>query len=993
VRAEPVRAEPVRAEPRRFEPIRVEGSPAQAPRPEPDRGADAWADRGEAARADSFQAEPALTTGPAHTLPAAPTLPAPRPASGVSAVQVNGARPAAAVSDGSQTAGVAASEEECDHEGMADNFMSAGTNGGDDELPSPYGTGPMNQAADHPDPRYDTRQPQAPDHQDGLARSPYGGEPATTAPPAAEYGARPEQPSGPPRPIWYQPDADQRPVTPGYPVQPQRPAGPDPRYQQQADPAPAPAAQQPVHEPPRQPVHEPPRQPAHEPPRQPAHEPPRQPVHEPPRQPVQEPPRQPAPEPAPHPDQPAQPGPVPLTDAAWQARQTEGWQGTPAQPETPQQAFEPAEGVAPAETFEPARASSLPEAPRFADDSTAAHREQPQFAVPDDVSETRLSDALSVRTERAHDSESRLTDALHHGAAKPEPTASDDPGISESGAIADRPADSASVLNAPAAGEPDRITDTTAAGGPDGITDATFSSGPDGITDSTSAGGRDTISEGTPSPEEIADKGPLSALDGSSTQPAENRPDGTQPTAIQSAESQAAESQAAESQAAESQAAESQAAESQVVETLSSDATVLDSPADASATDGSPAGPATAGELAREAANANSGLVGPAPALAAGALAGAALAAGSHEVSAAGTPDAEAAAPSTDATSTDAEAEPVAPNYSAPNYSEPGEAQSAETGPAGSQLGGPESGAPADVQAGQLQTPGVGSPAGGAPASPRSGDGAPATKKRRRIRIHHLREMKDRGEKWSMLTAYDQYTAEIFDEAGIEVLLVGDSAANNVYGYESTLRISVEEMLALAAGVARAVSHTLVVADLPFGSYQASAEQAFHTAVRFMKEAGVHAVKLEGGRTVVPQVAKLVEAGIPVMGHVGFTPQSEHGLGGYRVQGRGDSAAGLIEDAVALAEAGAFAIVLEMVPGDVAAEITKRVPVPTVGIGAGRDCDAQVLVWQDMAGLRSGPMPRFVKRYADLRSVLTDAATAFAADVANGSFPGDEHTF
>ncbi len=244
-----------------------------------------------------------------------------------------------------------------------------------------------------------------------------------------------------------------------------------------------------------------------------------------------------------------------------------------------------------------------------------------------------------------------------------------------------------------------------------------------------------------------------------------------------------------------------------------------------------------------------------------------------------------------------------------------------------------------------------------------------------------------------MLTAYDQYAAEIFDEAGIQVLLVGDSAANNVYGYESTLRITVDELLNLARGVARSVQHTLVVADLPFGSYQGSPEQAFHTAVRFMKEAGVHAVKLEGGRTVVPQVEKIVQAGIPVMGHIGFTPQSEHGLGGYRVQGRGDSAATLIDDAVALAEAGVFAVVLEMVPGDVAAEITKRIPVPTVGIGAGRDCDAQVLVWQDMAGLRSGPMPRFVKRYADLRSVLSEAAAAYAADVASGTFPADEHTF
>ena len=178
------------------------------------------------------------------------------------------------------------------------------------------------------------------------------------------------------------------------------------------------------------------------------------------------------------------------------------------------------------------------------------------------------------------------------------------------------------------------------------------------------------------------------------------------------------------------------------------------------------------------------------------------------------------------------------------------------------------------------------------------------SKRPRKYRIHHLREMKNRGEKWAMLTAYDQYTAEIFDQAGIPVLLVGDSAANNVFGYESTLRVTVDELIPLARAVASAVERALVVADLPFGSYQASAEQAFHTAVRFMKEAGVHAVKLEGGRTVVPAVEKLIQAGIPVMAHIGFTPQSEHSIGGYRVQGRGDQAAALIDDAVALAEAG-----------------------------------------------------------------------------------------
>ncbi len=285
-------------------------------------------------------------------------------------------------------------------------------------------------------------------------------------------------------------------------------------------------------------------------------------------------------------------------------------------------------------------------------------------------------------------------------------------------------------------------------------------------------------------------------------------------------------------------------------------------------------------------------------------------------------------------------------------------------------------------------TTGALSGAAGSSSTP-SGD----SKRPRRYRIHHLRDMKNRGEKWAMLTAYDQYTAEIFDQSGIPVLLVGDSAANNVFGYESTLRVTVDELIPLARAVAGAVERALVVADLPFGSYQASPEQAFHTAVRFMKEAGVHAVKLEGGRTVVPAVEKLTQAGIPVMAHIGFTPQSEHSIGGYRVQGRGDQAAGLIDDAVALAEAGAFSVVLEMVPGDVSAEITKRIPVPTIGIGAGRETDAQVLVWQDMAGLRSGPMPRFVKQYADLRGILTSAATTYAAEVANGTFPTDEHTF
>ena len=263
----------------------------------------------------------------------------------------------------------------------------------------------------------------------------------------------------------------------------------------------------------------------------------------------------------------------------------------------------------------------------------------------------------------------------------------------------------------------------------------------------------------------------------------------------------------------------------------------------------------------------------------------------------------------------------------------------------------------------------------------------------RRVRIHHLQEMKRRGEKWAMLTAYEQYAAQTFDEAGIDVLLVGDSASNNVYGNETSLPVTVDELIPLARAVTRSVRRALVVADLPFGSYQASAEQAFHTAVRFMKEAGAHAVKLEGGTPMLPQVDLLTSGGIPVMAHIGFTPQSEHGLGGYRVQGRGDAGQRVVDEALALQEAGAFAVVMEMVPGDVAAEVTKRLEIPTIGIGAGPDCDAQVLVWPDMAGLRTGRMPRFVKQYADVHGVLLKAAQDYAADVAAGTFPGPEHTF
>jgi 3-methyl-2-oxobutanoate hydroxymethyltransferase len=281
------------------------------------------------------------------------------------------------------------------------------------------------------------------------------------------------------------------------------------------------------------------------------------------------------------------------------------------------------------------------------------------------------------------------------------------------------------------------------------------------------------------------------------------------------------------------------------------------------------------------------------------------------------------------------------------------------------------------------------SPYGAGPSAPSVG----STLRPKRVRVPHLQAMKDRGERIAMLTSYDQLTAEIFDQAGIPVLLVGDSAANNVLGYETTLPVTVDELIPLVRAVSRAARRALVVADLPFGSYQTSPEQALTTSVRFMKEAGAHAVKLEGGAAVVEQVRTLVGAGIPVMAHLGFTPQSEHSLGGYRVQGRGDHAEQLVQDALAVEAAGAFAVVLEMVPADVAKRVTAELAVPTIGIGAGVDCDGQVLVWQDMAGLRSGPMPRFVKQYADLRSVLTDAATAFQDEVSTGVFPAEQHSF
>ncbi|MFM7599321.1 MAG: 3-methyl-2-oxobutanoate hydroxymethyltransferase [Actinomycetota bacterium] len=263
----------------------------------------------------------------------------------------------------------------------------------------------------------------------------------------------------------------------------------------------------------------------------------------------------------------------------------------------------------------------------------------------------------------------------------------------------------------------------------------------------------------------------------------------------------------------------------------------------------------------------------------------------------------------------------------------------------------------------------------------------------RRITVRDLQERTDRGERWSMITAYDATTARIFDEAGIPCLLVGDSAAQVVFGYDSTLPVTVDDLLPLVAAVARGSDRALIVADMPFGSYQASVDIAMASAMRFMKEGGAHAVKIEGGQRVLPQVEALVAAGIPVIGHLGLTPQSVNVLGGYRVQGRGEAGDHLLRDAKALEAAGASAVVLEVVPAELAAHVTEILTIPTIGIGAGSATDAQVLVWQDMAGLTAGPKPRFVKQYADLRTALSSAVSTWADEVREGTYPAPEHSY
>jgi 3-methyl-2-oxobutanoate hydroxymethyltransferase len=275
------------------------------------------------------------------------------------------------------------------------------------------------------------------------------------------------------------------------------------------------------------------------------------------------------------------------------------------------------------------------------------------------------------------------------------------------------------------------------------------------------------------------------------------------------------------------------------------------------------------------------------------------------------------------------------------------------------------------------------------PVSP--GANAPAPGK---LPITELAEMKARGEKIVMVTAYDAPSARLADAAGVDLILVGDSAAMVVLGHESTVPATVDELLVLTGAVTRGAKRPLVIADLPFGSFQVSDEAAVGNAVRFVKEASAEAVKLEGGVAMASRVRAIVDAGIPVMGHIGLTPQSATALGGFKAQGRtAEKARRLYEDALALEAAGCFAIVLEAVPAEVAARVTAALSVPTIGIGAGRDCDGQVLVWHDMLGLYQGRAPRFVKRYAELAPTITTALASYADEVRGGRFPEQQHTY
>src|SRR5664279_3336517 len=263
----------------------------------------------------------------------------------------------------------------------------------------------------------------------------------------------------------------------------------------------------------------------------------------------------------------------------------------------------------------------------------------------------------------------------------------------------------------------------------------------------------------------------------------------------------------------------------------------------------------------------------------------------------------------------------------------------------------------------------------------------------KRVRTRHFQTAKENGIKIVGLTSYDQLTAGIFDESGIDFLLVGDSAGNNVYGYDTTLPVSIDDLIPLTRAVAGAVKRAFVIGDMPFGSYETGPDEALHSAFRFMKETGAHAVKLEGGVRSAEQIRRIVSAGIPVMGHIGFTPQSEHQLGGHVIQGRGEGVEQLLADAHAVEDAGAFAVVLEMVPADAAKRVTEELKIPTISVGAGPHTTGQLLVWTDWAGLTQGRIPSFVKQYANLSKVLTDAAKAWTADVNSGAYPDEAHSF
>ena len=263
-----------------------------------------------------------------------------------------------------------------------------------------------------------------------------------------------------------------------------------------------------------------------------------------------------------------------------------------------------------------------------------------------------------------------------------------------------------------------------------------------------------------------------------------------------------------------------------------------------------------------------------------------------------------------------------------------------------------------------------------------------------KVYVPALKVAKENGEKLVCLTAYDYPTARIVDEAGVEIILVGDSIGNVIYGYGNTIPVTLDEILSALKAVKRGASRALLVADMPYGSYHVSIEETLHNALRFMKEGGAEAIKLEGGKNRVDLVKRLVDAEIPVMAHVGLTPQSVHKLGGYRVQGKTmEAAQKIIEEAKLLEEAGAFSIVLELVPSEVAAIVTKELKISTVGIGAGAACDVQVLVLHDLIGMTFGRQPRFVRQYANIREVMSEAVTRWMEDVKNGDYPSEKESY